>query len=373
MGNIGAFTSNPEQHLKIGHRRAPALVWNGGEIEMKRPKGTRKDCVARILAMVFLDVMMSSVTFADGSWTITQLTDTTTNNYYPHISGTNVVWYGWDGSNWAVYSNFAGKLGNTNATNAGFLSSGPVISGTNVAWQGINSYGHQAIYSNFAGQLTSSVYEHDRLPDISESNVVWWGWTQEGGFGVYSNFAGLLGNTGILGGGQSLGPAVSGTNVVWTGDGNIYSNFVGQLTNSGLGDRSPDVSGTNVVWQRGEYFGGVYSNFAGQLSGSGVNPAVSGTNVVWMEYNGIGYLRTNFGGLVTGANNCYSLSPQDNMFTAPDISGTTIVWDGWDFGGKGVFEIYMATYTPDVVPLPGAVLLGILGLGVASLKLRKYA
>ena len=49
----------------------------------------------------------------------------------------------------------------------------------------------------------------------------------------------------------------------------------------------------------------------------------------------------------------------------PVISGLNVVWQGWD--GHD-YEIYMATY----VPVPGAALLGILGLCAVGVKLRKF-
>jgi hypothetical protein len=48
------------------------------------------------------------------------------------------------------------------------------------------------------------------------------------------------------------------------------------------------------------------------------------------------------------------------------ISGTTVVWYGHDGSD---YEIYMATYVPN----PGAVILGLLGLGAVGVKLRKFA
>jgi hypothetical protein len=49
-----------------------------------------------------------------------------------------------------------------------------------------------------------------------------------------------------------------------------------------------------------------------------------------------------------------------------DISGINVVWHGYDGND---WEIYMATY----VPVPGAVILGALGLAAVGVKLRKYA
>lgn len=83
--------------------------------------------------------------------------------------------------------------------------------------------------------------------------------------------------------------------------------------------------------------------------------------MVWLD--GDYQLHTNFGGLV----------PMGAHYGGdPAISDTNVVWFGRDVSDND-WEIYMATYTPDVVPLPGAVLLGALGLGMAGLKLRKYA
>ena len=76
--------------------------------------------------------------FADPTWTITQLTYNSIpapeTRAFPSISGTNVVWAGWDGSDYEIYSNFAGQLTNNNVRDVN-----PSISGTNVVWNSYNS------------------------------------------------------------------------------------------------------------------------------------------------------------------------------------------------------------------------------------------
>lgn len=81
-----------------------------------------------------------------------------------------------------------------------------------------------------------------------------------------------------------------------------------------------------------------------------------------------------------GANNAYVTLAND----AITVGGTTDEWVGMGIGGVRVLNIYDAgTYGTSspvlqqdqlyLVPLPGAVLLGIFGLSVAGIKLRKYA
>jgi hypothetical protein len=211
------------------------------------------------------------------------------------------------------------------------------------------------VYSNFGGQLSSGSYANQR-PDISATNVVWEGGPYGGThLEIFSNFAGPLNPYDR----NNWYPAISGTNVVWgasPGGGSateVYSNFAGVLATNTL-EPHPDISGTNVVWQGSS--GGIYSNFAGQIAGGWTfSSVISGTNVAWYD-SGLGIV-TNFGGSI-GEHNLYQANGRMGSF---DVSGTTVVWDGWDGSDR---EIYMATYTPNVVPLPGAVLL--VGIGVGS-------
>lgn len=235
------------------------------------------------------------------------------------VSGTNIVWSGAGGQ---IYSNFGDVLGS---------GSKPAVSGSNAVWEGANA----GIYTNFAGQLSTLGGNQNRYSDISGTNVAWWGTDPSGQYAAFqSNYGWTLPT--IKGYDSPMGIAISGTNVVWWAldssfsDTEIYTNFAGQLTDNQWEDRDPDISGTNVAWLRRD----------------------GSNNEIW----------TNFGGRV--------FSSPDQV-GAPAISGTNVVWSAWD--GQG-YNIFMATYgEAQVVPLPGAVLLGVLGLGAAGLKLHKYA
>jgi len=335
---------------------------------MSRVLKDQESTVVRILILAFLTVAIHAGRPAEAGWTITQLTDNSTHDMWPAISGTNVVWYGWDGSDYAVYSNFAGKLANTNFTNLNFLGSagGPAVSGTNVVWVSYDGHDSQ-ITTNFAGQLTHNNYNNymAHMPDISGTNVVWVDWFQDSaglGFDLNSNFAGrLTTNSGMS---YDKTTAISGTNVVWQagGDG-IHSNF-GAYWGPGYYGRA-DISGENVAWTYGDAF----TNFSGQLTSGGnrMNAAISGTNVAWVEMGGT--LETNFGGSVPGFNYYYYMGSMSD----PDISGMTIVWNGPDMSGEPDQEIYMATYTSEAVPAPGAVLLAGIGVGLAGWMRRRRA
>ena len=97
---------------------------------MKRLTSIRRGCVARILVFMLVHLVVSGMAIADPSWTITRLTNDGV-NYSPAISGSNVVWEGWDGAHWQIYSNFAGQLTNNSLDNMY-----PDVSGMNVVWMG---------------------------------------------------------------------------------------------------------------------------------------------------------------------------------------------------------------------------------------------
>jgi hypothetical protein len=64
----------------------------------------------------------------------TQITHNTHEDRIPTISGTNVVWHGWDGDDYEIYSwNGAAIAQITDNTTTDYT---PTISGSNVVWYG---------------------------------------------------------------------------------------------------------------------------------------------------------------------------------------------------------------------------------------------
>ncbi len=55
------------------------------------------------IVLFLMMVLNLGVSQAQAGWTITQLTDNSTDDYFPDISGMTVVWRGWDGSDWEIY------------------------------------------------------------------------------------------------------------------------------------------------------------------------------------------------------------------------------------------------------------------------------
>jgi len=251
-------------------------------------------------SLVFLDVILCASVLADPSWTTTQLTNNSTDDKAPTISGVNVVW---DASG-EITSNFAGKL--ADRSNAWGIGSYVDVSGTNAVWQDYDGRDWE-IYSNFTGQLTNN-------DDPVDGGLV-----------------------------EDRRPAVSGTNVVWESNGGIESNFAGHIANS--------LWSWDPYWPKGHY------------------PDISGTNVVWQDLDANGWqIYSNFAGHLADVQEAPPSLWPPLPRSYPAISGTNVVWASWDGSD---WEIYMGTYIPDVVPAPGAVLLGILGLGMAGMRLRR--
>ena len=76
----------------------------------------------------------AGIFFYNGSNGIT--TRLTSNGWYPQISGSNVVWEGWDGNDLEIFF-YNGSTGiTTQLTNNDYPDTSPQISGSNIVWVG---------------------------------------------------------------------------------------------------------------------------------------------------------------------------------------------------------------------------------------------
>ncbi len=320
---------------------------------MKKRTLNPRSILGGVLVLTFIQVIGSGTAVADPSWTVTQVSNGNVRfDGSPAISGTNVVWIGTDGY---ICSNFAWQ----SPTKGG----SPAISGINVVWRTTDG----RIYGS-GGELSTGTDNAD--PAISDGKVVWQGYSDAYHGQIYCNFGGSLTNYSNSGGPRSaLRPDISGTSVVWEGwtdasHSQIYSNGGDSWSGPYAYNLYPAISGSKVIWisTNNGTNAVLYSNFfAGPLSDPGmecVSAAISEMNVVWLGSDN--QLHTNFGGVV----------PIGDLNAGyPAISGTNVVWLGTDASNN--HEIYMSTYgEAQVTPLPGAVLLGLLGLGTAGIKLR---
>ena len=107
--------------------------------------------------------------------TITQLTDNTTSDYWPDVSGSNVVWYGPDAGDNEIYLwNGATTTQITNNSTEDFY---PAISGSNLAWNSYDGHDYKIyLWQGGTARVVISSSTQDRFPDISASKVVWEGY-----------------------------------------------------------------------------------------------------------------------------------------------------------------------------------------------------
>jgi len=279
-----------------------------------------------------------------GDWVVLQLTDNGDTDHVPQVSGSNVVWQGWDGSSYEVFL-YDGST-TTQLTDSGYNDNAPEVSGSNVVWYGADGTDTEIFLydGSTTTQLTDNAYG-DWYPQVSGSNVVWQGWDgNDWEIFVYdgSTTTQLTDN-----GYNDLDPQVSGSNAVWRGwDGNDNEVFLydgsttTQLTDNGYDDLAPQVSGSNVVWV-GYCGGGLGTIFlydgstTTQLGDNGcydTHPQVSGSNVVWEGQDPSDYDSEIF--LYNGSTTTQLTDTAYNDYD-PQVSGSNVVW--YYLGGNGVF------------------------------------
>jgi hypothetical protein len=353
---------------------------------------------------------------AAGAFDVIQITDNGTEDAYPAISGSNVVWHGCDGSShytclggdWEIY--LWDGVTTTQITDNSTGDGRPDISGSNVVWMGSDGNDQEIYFWDGSlpivpVQITDNS-NHDAYPAISGSNVVWQmcdvagddSQCNAGDTEIYF-WDGSFPVVPIQITANSINdrlPAISGSNVVWEGyedvtpvtaidiyfwDGSFPITPV-QITDNDTLDWRPDISGSTVVWvgrldgQSGILrWDGSFPVVPSAVSvGSGeFAPAISGSNVAWRQ-GSLGSAEIYFSNGVTTTNVSNWGGAPDEY---PDISGSNVVWQRcvWDdyWGCVQDNEIYMTTVTPLVpsMSLGGIALLAGLVIGTVGWLIRR--
>ncbi len=280
-------------------------------------------------------------------WTITQLTDNDYEEWSPKVSGPNVVWEGYDGTDSEIFL-YDGNA-TVQITNNSYQDYAPEVSGSNIVWLGHDGNDDEVfLYDGAITQLTNNEYD-DYGPDVSGSNVVWTGYDgSDLEIFLYDGVA----TTQLTDNGYHDGyVAISGSNIVWMGDsGNDYEIFLYdgnatvQITNNSYRDFDPDVSGSNIVWSGDDeiflYDGASTTQLTNDSYGD-LYPQVSDSNVVWMVY----IAAPDSDVLLFDGSTTISLTGGDyySYNQNPHVSGSNVVWSGIGSGTESEIFFYDGT------------------------------
>ena len=103
---------------------------------------------------------------------------------------------------------------------------------------------------------------------------------------------------------------------------------------------------------------------------------------IWASFRGMALPQTDLHAVTLTFTALAETSSTTPITIAPDLpTGIMAEWDNWEeLDGVGYWRTYVSELSGtmtgadvEIVPVPGAVLLGILGLSVAGIKLRKHA
>ena len=108
---------------------------------LNAPRFMERDCLFLIIILL---AVLPAIGFAE--WPITQLTDGAEEDYGPHISGGNIVWESWDGSDGEIF--FWSGSTTTQLTDNSGDDGDPQISGGNVVWVGYDGSDSEIFFWN---------------------------------------------------------------------------------------------------------------------------------------------------------------------------------------------------------------------------------
>ncbi len=386
---------------------------------------TSQSVLLRMAAVLVLLMVPTAFAWA---WPIIPLTDNDYSDEQPRISGDNVAWRMYDGSDYEICYYDGGTHTITQLTDNAYDDYSPEISGQNVVWYASDGSDDEVFYYDGTSVMPLTTNDNDdQRPHVSGTNVVWQGYDGDNyEIFLYEHSLGKttqLTDTSYLS--SNACPRISGRNVVWYGshhelDTEIFfydgtENYTKALTADDRLDWYPKIDGRHVVFT-GERPGTIYlevyywpglgdpyplTDTPGQES----NAEISGDNMCWLGDDGhddeVFFYDGSTGTIRQISDNAYddwfprisgrnvvwycrdagTLSDEIYYFNGagterltsnswtdayPDVSGNNVVWHGWD--GHD-YEIFFT-----VVPEPSSLVLALVALvpfALVELRRRK--
>ncbi len=292
-----------------------------------------RSCFERTIILTLIPAIVSGLSMAQpGSWQVVQLTNNAYHDSEPEISGSNIVWRGFDGNDYEIflYDGLSIRQLTDNSYDDGGGAYGydnnPRVSGSNVVWEGFDGNDCEIFLYDGAAvrQLTDNSY-YDGLPQISGDKIVWVGQEYAQPQEIYyydgSQIHRLTNNDY-----HDYRPRISGSNIAWVGNGIMY--YDGATTRR-IGDGNfPQISGNHIVWEWGGkifLYDGVAARQISDSACPGIFPHISGDRVVWYGWDGNDHEVYLYDGSTTR-----QLTDDVYWDLYPQIDGTTVVWYGND-------------------------------------------